>query len=105
MCLQACLGEMFIMSTQDAIFIRRICYQLIYLYAFRFQDLLKPDGLVYEPASCWKDVYQSMMNAQKMILITGWSVWEKLQLLRGEDQKIDSRCLFESVKSLNDIKM
>ncbi len=35
------------------------------------------------------------MAAQKLICITGWAVWDKLQLLRGADQSIDSRTLGE----------
>ena len=55
-------------------------------------------------------------GAQKLICITGWAVWDKLLLLRGEDLAIDNRTLGEilidkaenqgvqvSLKSLNDI--
>ncbi len=57
----------------------------------RFENLYTPEGLKYEPASCWDDVYKSLVGAEKMICITGWSVWEKLKLLRGEDEHIDGR--------------
>jgi hypothetical protein len=56
---------------------------------------MTPEGVHYEPSSCWKDVYYSLMGAQKLICITGWAVWDKLQLLRGADQSIDSRTLGE----------
>ena len=57
----------------------------------RFQNLLTPEGLKFQPESCWKDVYASLVGAQHLICITGWSVWHNLQLLRGEDQAKDSR--------------
>ena len=34
-------------------------------------------------------------GAQKLICITGWAVWDKLLLLRGEDLAIDNRTLGE----------
>ena len=49
----------------------------------------------YNPASCWKDVYNCLMQAEHLICITGWAVWDKLQLFRGADQNIDSRTLGE----------
>jgi len=35
--------------------------------------------------SCWKDLYYSIEGAQNIICITGWSVWTKLKLFRGEE--------------------
>eukprot|EP00092_Neocalanus_flemingeri_P027266 GFUD01029568.1.p1 GENE.GFUD01029568.1~~GFUD01029568.1.p1 ORF type:complete len:832 (-),score=202.16 GFUD01029568.1:287-2782(-) len=35
--------------------------------------------------SCWKDLYYSLEGAQNIICITGWSVWTKLRLFRGEE--------------------
>ena len=36
-------------------------------------------------SSCWKDLYYSIEGAQNIICITGWSVWTKLKLFRGEE--------------------
>ena len=45
------------------------------------------------PKSCWKDVYDTITEAQQLICITGWSVWTDLKLFRGEDEAIDRRKL------------
>ena len=42
----------------------------------------------YKPNTCWTDVYRSIDEAEKVILIAGWSVWHDLKLFRqtaGED--------------------
>ena len=69
-----------------------------------YQDACVPKNLpqfaklpIY-PASCWHDLYYTIMAAKKVICITGWSVWDKLQLFRGEDQAIDKRTLGEILK-------
>ena len=69
-----------------------------------YQDACVPKNLpqfaklpIY-PASCWHDLYNTIMAAKKVICITGWSVWDKLQLFRGEDQAIDKRTLGEILK-------
>ena len=69
-----------------------------------YQDACVPKNLpqfanlpVY-PASCWHDLYDTIMAAKEVICITGWAVWDKLQLFRGEDQAIDKRTLGEILK-------
>ena len=69
-----------------------------------YQDACVPKNLpqfaklpIY-PASCWHDLYDTIMAAKKVICITGWSVWDKLQLFRGEDLAIDNRTLGEILK-------
>lgn len=61
----------------------------------KFADLTYPDGSPYRPQSCWTDMYYAMMEAQHLICITGWSVWDKLQLFRGQDLNKDNRTLGE----------
>ena len=50
------------------------------------QPVTLSDGLVYQPGSCWLDLYRDLVRAEKFIYITGWSVWTHLTLLRGDDQ-------------------
>ena len=45
------------------------------------------------PKSCWRDVYDTIMEAEQLICITGWSVWHELKLFRGDDEQIDKRTL------------
>jgi len=62
-----------------------------------YQDVKVPDNLPYfnmvkgphdaplQTHSCWRDLYDSIVEARHMICITGWSVWTELRLFRGED--------------------
>ena len=66
-----------------------------------YQDAHVPPGLPQfaglreYPRSCWTDMYHTIMGAQKLICITGWAVWTKLLLFRGQDLNIDRRTLGE----------
>ena len=39
----------------------------------------------HQPASYFSDLRQSIQEAENLICITGWAVWDKLHLLRGSD--------------------
>ena len=66
-----------------------------------YQDAHVPDTLQqfqtldppYQPKCCWKDIYFSLMNAQQLICIAGWSVWHELIFFRGADNCVDSEIL------------
>ena len=49
----------------------------------------------YYPPSCWTDLHQTLIEARELICITGWAVWDKLQLFRGDDLAKDQRTLGE----------
>ena len=51
--------------------------------------------VIQQPHSCWTDLHHSLITAKHLICITGWSVWDKLQLLRGSAQCQDNRTLGE----------
>ena len=36
-----------------------------------FQSLERPDGQEHQPNTCWKDIYDSLKNANEIICITG----------------------------------
>ncbi|KAJ7524604.1 hypothetical protein O6H91_17G013900 [Diphasiastrum complanatum] len=40
-------------------------------------------GALYQPTSCWEDMYQAISNAQHFIYIAGWSVYTKITLIRN----------------------
>ena len=48
-------------------------------------------GEIYQPGSCWLDLYRDLVGAEKFIYITGWAVWTELKLLRGDDQHLLGR--------------
>lgn len=50
-----------------------------------FQGICSPDGSQYRPPRLWRDIFDSIMGAEKLIYIAGWSVDTKISLLRGED--------------------
>jgi len=61
----------------------------------QFLNMHLPPGESYYPPSCWNDLYASLIEAREIICITGWAVWDKLQLFRGQDKARDQRTLGE----------
>ena len=51
------------------------------------------EGNEYKPNSTWRDLYHTIINAEKLICIVGWSVSAKIPLLRWEEE--DHRTLGE----------
>ena len=51
----------------------------------QFDGLTHPDGSGYEATRTWRDVYETIKNAQKFIYVTGWSVYTAIQLVRGDE--------------------
>ena len=44
-----------------------------------------PDESPYEATRAWRDLYDSIKQAEKFIYITGWSIDTKINLLRGDE--------------------
>lgn len=73
-----------------------------------YQDADVPPGTLpsipfrpnYQHGRCWIDVYKSIMNATKIIYITGWAVWSELQMVRTEsdDEMFEDITLGEILK-------
>ena len=53
-----------------------------------FQGVTEPDGSAYTPTRLWLDLFQSLNEAQKLIYITGWSVFTGISLVRGEEAEM-----------------
>ncbi|KAI7747891.1 hypothetical protein M8C21_002484, partial [Ambrosia artemisiifolia] len=59
-----------------------------------YQDAHVPDGSLpdfkldqnrhYVHGSCWNDIFDAISKARHLIYITGWSVWHKVKLVRGD---------------------
>ena len=58
-----------------------------------------PDGSPYVPTRCWKDLYESIRDAQKFIYITGWSVYTAINLVRGEEDEEGASNVGELLKA------
>ncbi|KAK4794861.1 hypothetical protein SAY86_012855 [Trapa natans] len=65
-----------------------------------YQDAHVPDGLLpninlengmhYTQGKCWSDIFNAIRQAQRLIYITGWSVWHEVVLVR--DGSTGSNC-------------
>ncbi|XP_010272588.1 PREDICTED: phospholipase D gamma 1-like [Nelumbo nucifera] len=65
-----------------------------------YQDAHVPDGYLpsmklnygmhYEHGKCWKDIFDSISQARRLVYITGWSVYHKVRLVR--DAAYASEC-------------
>ncbi|KAL2337392.1 hypothetical protein Fmac_011838 [Flemingia macrophylla] len=57
-----------------------------------YQDSHVPDGclpnvvldhgMYYAHGKCWMDIFHAIEQAQRLVYITGWSVWHKVRLVR-----------------------
>ncbi|KAG2380427.1 Phospholipase D beta 1 [Vigna angularis] len=47
-------------------------------------------GLYYNHGKCWNDIFEAIRAAQRLVYITGWSVWHKVRLVRDADNATDS---------------
>ncbi|XP_052170183.1 phospholipase D beta 2-like isoform X2 [Diospyros lotus] len=60
-----------------------------------YQDAHVPDGslpnlkldygMQYVQGKCWKDIFDAISQARRLIYIAGWSVWHKVELVRDAD--------------------
>ena len=79
--------------------VQKGCHVTLYQDAHCLPDMPQfstmPPVLNHYPRSCWRDLYDTLMEAQHIICITGWAVWHKLLLFRGPDLNITNKCLGE----------
>ena len=50
-----------------------------------FDGVTTSAGDQYVPTRCWSDLYTAICSAQKLVYITGWSVYTAISLVRGKD--------------------
>ncbi|KAE8055229.1 hypothetical protein FH972_012084 [Carpinus fangiana] len=61
---------------------------------------LKLDGDVqYEHRDCWHDIYEAIIQAQRLIYIAGWSVNHNVRLIRDGNIATDDRMLGDLLKA------
>ncbi|CAA3018136.1 phospholipase D gamma 1-like [Olea europaea subsp. europaea] len=73
-----------------------------------YQDAHVPDGCLpvlklengmqYVHGKCWRDIFDAIRQARRLIYITGWSVWHKVRLIR-DDNSMSSITLGELLRS------
>lgn len=64
-----------------------------------YQDAHVPDNLLpdfkldngrhYVHGKCWRDIFDAIRQATRLIYITGWSVWHNVKLIRDGDRASD----------------
>ncbi|MCD9645125.1 Phospholipase D beta 1 [Datura stramonium] len=61
-------------------------------------NLMLDHGMQYVHGKCWRDMFDAMRQARRLIYITGWSVWHKVKLVR-DDASVESYTLGDLLKS------
>ncbi|CAA2988740.1 Phospholipase D beta 1 [Olea europaea subsp. europaea] len=56
------------------------------------------NGMQYVNGKCWRDIFDAIRQARRLIYITGWSVWHKVRLVR-DDNSVSSITLGELLRS------
>ncbi|CAA0842264.1 Phospholipase D beta 1 [Striga hermonthica] len=56
------------------------------------------DGRVYERGLCWREVYEAVRGARRMVYIAGWSVYHLVRLVRDDPLVEDGGNLGELLK-------
>ncbi|KAL7160219.1 hypothetical protein ABFS83_01G078800 [Erythranthe nasuta] len=72
-----------------------------------YQDAHVPEGCIpslvlangeeYRHAMCWRDIYDAISQARRLVYITGWSVYHLVQLVR-DDVRVRNSSLGEILK-------
>ncbi|XP_060218729.1 phospholipase D gamma 1-like isoform X2 [Lycium barbarum] len=61
-------------------------------------NLMLDYGMPYVHGKCWRDIFDAIRQARRLIYITGWSVWHKVKLVR-DDASVDGSTLGDLLKS------
>ncbi|KAL6519552.1 Phospholipase D beta 1, partial [Orobanche minor] len=61
-------------------------------------NLKLDNGMHYIHGKCWRDIFDAIRHARRLIYITGWSVWHKVRLVR-DDNSMSDYTLGELLKS------
>ncbi|MQM09946.1 hypothetical protein Taro_042834 [Colocasia esculenta] len=80
-----------------------------------YQDAHVPDGCLpdlkleknmhYEHGKCWRDIFEAIRLARRLVYITGWSVYHKVQLIRDPGFRSDTLGELLSHKSQEGVRV
>ncbi|GER30383.1 phospholipase D [Striga asiatica] len=73
-------------------------YQDAHIYDGLLPNLWLANGRVYEHGKCWRDIYDAISEARKLVYITGWSVYHLVRLVRDDEPSIGESRLGELLK-------
>jgi phospholipase D1/2 len=61
-------------------------YQDAHVYDHTLPNIALDGGLTYVHGRCWEDMCTAINDAQHLIYIAGWSVWDKVALVRDPNR-------------------
>lgn len=71
---------------------RKGCRLTLFQDAHVYDDCLPKieldGGMVYEHGRCWEEICSAINDAQHLIYITGWSVYDKVKLVRDRNRPV-----------------
>lgn len=67
---------------------RLTLYQDAHVYDNTLPNIVLDGGMVYKHGRCWEDICSAINDAQHMIYITGWSVYDKVKLVRDINRPV-----------------
>ncbi|KAL2516978.1 Phospholipase D beta 1 [Abeliophyllum distichum] len=65
-------------------------YQDAHVQDGSLPNLWLENGRPYQHGQCWRDIYDAIRQARRLIYITGWSVYHLVQLVRDDPNATDS---------------
>jgi len=63
-------------------------YQDTHIYNHTLPNIRLDGGKVYEPRRCWEDLCAAIYDARHLIYIAGWSVYDKVRLIRDSNRPV-----------------
>ncbi|KAL6536501.1 Phospholipase D beta 1 [Orobanche gracilis] len=72
-------------------------YQDAHVHDGLLPNLWLANGRLYRPGQCWRDIYDAVSEARKLIYITGWSIYHLVRLVR-DDPNVKESSLGELLK-------
>lgn len=67
---------------------RLTLYQDTHVYDGTLPRIRLDGGKMYEPRRCWEDLCAAINDAQHLIYIAGWSVYDKVKLIRDYNRPV-----------------
>ena len=63
-------------------------YQDAHVYDNTLPNIMLDGGMCYVHGHCWEDICRAINDAQHLVYIAGWSVWDKVALVRDANRPL-----------------
>jgi len=67
---------------------RLALYQDAHVYDHTLPNIVLDGGLPYVHGHCWEEICTAINDAQHLVYIAGWSVWDKVRLVRDGNRPV-----------------